>query len=165
MTPAQAASEAGREGRVREAWQVEEEDRSPPSSGRKKLAWCNKELNGGVEGEEKGVLSLSMQVVNNPQKAIPVSQNTGVSNPASQSTPQRPKLKGVTREKTEPGSLGVETEKVLSIPTALMPAGSEGAGLLAFWMISTLENFKHRKGAFHRADGACSGESRRKELA
>ncbi|XP_021115008.1 coiled-coil domain-containing protein 28A isoform X2 [Heterocephalus glaber] len=42
------------------------------------------------------------QVVNAKKNAIPVSKSTGFSNPASQSTSQRPKLKRVTKEKTKP---------------------------------------------------------------
>ncbi|KAG8510846.1 Coiled-coil domain-containing protein 28A, partial [Galemys pyrenaicus] len=42
------------------------------------------------------------QVVNAKKNAIPVSKSTGFSNPASQSTSQRPKLKRVMKEKTRP---------------------------------------------------------------
>ncbi|KAM6180903.1 coiled-coil domain-containing protein 28A [Erethizon dorsatum] len=42
------------------------------------------------------------QVVNAKKNAIPVSKSTGFSNPTSQSTSQRPKLKRVTKEKTKP---------------------------------------------------------------
>ncbi|XP_013372149.1 PREDICTED: coiled-coil domain-containing protein 28A isoform X2 [Chinchilla lanigera] len=42
------------------------------------------------------------QVVNAKKNAIPVSKSTGFSNPAAQSTSQRPKLKRVTKEKAKP---------------------------------------------------------------
>ncbi|XP_077632290.1 coiled-coil domain-containing protein 28A [Crocuta crocuta] len=50
----------------------------------------------------KSFSAHSTQVVNAKKNAIPVSKSTGFSNPASQSTSQRPKLKRVMKEKTRP---------------------------------------------------------------
>ncbi|XP_057383872.1 coiled-coil domain-containing protein 28A isoform X2 [Balaenoptera acutorostrata] len=50
----------------------------------------------------KSFSAHSTQVVNAKKNAIPVSKSTGFSNPASQSTSQRPKLKRVMKEKTKP---------------------------------------------------------------
>ncbi|ELW64178.1 Epithelial cell-transforming sequence 2 oncogene-like protein [Tupaia chinensis] len=50
----------------------------------------------------KSFSAHSSQVVNAKKNAIPVSKSTGFSNPASQSTSQRPKLKRVMKEKTKP---------------------------------------------------------------
>ncbi|KAI5193936.1 Coiled-Coil Domain-Containing Protein 28A [Manis pentadactyla] len=69
--------------------------------------WCNKELNTMEERKvkrrsPKSFNAHSTQVVNAKKNAIPVSKSTGFSNPASQSTSQRPKLKRVVKEKTKP---------------------------------------------------------------
>ncbi|KAG5205636.1 hypothetical protein JEQ12_018886 [Ovis aries] len=50
----------------------------------------------------KSFSAHSTQVVNTKKNAIPVSKSTGFSNPASQSTSQRPKLKRVSKEKARP---------------------------------------------------------------
>ncbi|XP_030882157.1 coiled-coil domain-containing protein 28A isoform X2 [Leptonychotes weddellii] len=50
----------------------------------------------------KSFSAHSTQVVNAKKNSIPVSKSTGFSNPASQSTSQRPKLKRVMKEKTRP---------------------------------------------------------------
>uniref|UniRef100_A0A8D1KMD7 Coiled-coil domain containing 28A n=1 Tax=Sus scrofa TaxID=9823 RepID=A0A8D1KMD7_PIG len=50
----------------------------------------------------KSFSAHSTQVVNAKKNAIPVSKSTGFSNPASQSTSQRPKLKRVMKEKAKP---------------------------------------------------------------
>ncbi|XP_060139980.1 coiled-coil domain-containing protein 28A isoform X4 [Globicephala melas] len=50
----------------------------------------------------KSFSAHSTQGVNAKKNAIPVSKSTGFSNPASQSTSQRPKLKRVMKEKTKP---------------------------------------------------------------
>ncbi|XP_059256805.1 coiled-coil domain-containing protein 28A isoform X4 [Mustela nigripes] len=50
----------------------------------------------------KSFSAHSTQVVNAKKNAIPVSKSIGFSNPASQSTSQRPKLKRVMKEKTRP---------------------------------------------------------------
>ncbi|EHH18653.1 hypothetical protein EGK_15302 [Macaca mulatta] len=69
--------------------------------------WCNKELKTMEERKVKRRSPKSFsahctQVVNAKKNAIPVSKSTGFSNPASQSTSQRPKLKRVMKEKTKP---------------------------------------------------------------
>ncbi|XP_055121533.2 coiled-coil domain-containing protein 28A isoform X2 [Symphalangus syndactylus] len=69
--------------------------------------WCNKELKTMEERKVKRRSPKSFsahctQVVNAKRNAIPVSKSTGFSNPASQSTSQRPKLKRVMKEKTKP---------------------------------------------------------------
>ncbi|XP_027628698.1 coiled-coil domain-containing protein 28A isoform X2 [Tupaia chinensis] len=69
--------------------------------------WCNKELKTMEERKAKrrspkSFSAHSSQVVNAKKNAIPVSKSTGFSNPASQSTSQRPKLKRVMKEKTKP---------------------------------------------------------------
>ncbi|KAB0380746.1 hypothetical protein FD755_008530 [Muntiacus reevesi] len=68
---------------------------------------CNKELKTMEERKvkrrsPKSFSAHSTQVVNTKKNAIPVSKSTGFSNPASQSTSQRPKLKRVTKEKAKP---------------------------------------------------------------
>ncbi|XP_034818831.1 coiled-coil domain-containing protein 28A isoform X1 [Pan paniscus] len=69
--------------------------------------WCNKELKTMEERKVKRRSPKSFsahctQVVNAKKNAIPVSKSTGFSNPASQSTSQRPKLKRAMKEKTKP---------------------------------------------------------------
>uniref|UniRef100_M3YTW8 Coiled-coil domain containing 28A n=1 Tax=Mustela putorius furo TaxID=9669 RepID=M3YTW8_MUSPF len=69
--------------------------------------WCSKELRTMEERKvkrrsPKSFSAHSTQVVNAKKNAIPVSKSTGFSNPASQSTSQRPKLKRVMKEKTRP---------------------------------------------------------------
>ncbi|XP_047413062.1 coiled-coil domain-containing protein 28A isoform X1 [Sciurus carolinensis] len=69
--------------------------------------WCSKELKTMEERKvkrrsPKSFSAHSTQVVNAKKNAIPVSKSTGFSNPASQSTSQRPKLKRVMKEKTKP---------------------------------------------------------------
>ncbi|XP_020030078.1 coiled-coil domain-containing protein 28A isoform X2 [Castor canadensis] len=69
--------------------------------------WCNKELKTMEERKvkrrsPKSFSAHSTQVVNAKKNAIPVSKSTGFSNPASQSTSQRPKLKRVVKEKSKP---------------------------------------------------------------
>ncbi|KAF7483810.1 Hypothetical predicted protein [Marmota monax] len=71
--------------------------------------WCNKELKTMEDRKvkrrsPKSFSAHSTQVVNAKKNAIPVSKSTGFSNPASQSTSQRPKLKRVMKEKTKPQS-------------------------------------------------------------
>ncbi|XP_020142814.1 coiled-coil domain-containing protein 28A isoform X1 [Microcebus murinus] len=71
--------------------------------------WCKKDLKTMEERKvkrrsPKSFSAHSTQVVNAKKNAIPVSKSTGFSNPASQSTSQRPKLKRVTKEKTKPQS-------------------------------------------------------------
>nr|XP_014332538.1 PREDICTED: coiled-coil domain-containing protein 28A isoform X1 [Bos mutus] len=68
---------------------------------------CSKELKTMEERKvkrrsPKSFSAHSTQVVNTKKNAIPVSKSTGFSNPASQSTSQRPKLKRVTKEKARP---------------------------------------------------------------
>ncbi|ELK09675.1 Coiled-coil domain-containing protein 28A [Pteropus alecto] len=55
-----------------------------------------------LQVEEEDPDHVLPQVVNAKKNAIPVSKSTGFSNPASQSTSQRPKLKRVMKEKTKP---------------------------------------------------------------
>nr|XP_015102807.1 coiled-coil domain-containing protein 28A isoform X3 [Vicugna pacos] len=88
--------------------QIEEEDPDPllPQVIRS-WPWCNKELKTMEERKvkrrsPKSFSAHSAQVVNAKKNAIPVSKSTGFSNPASQSTSQRPKLKRVMKEKTKP---------------------------------------------------------------
>ncbi|XP_076783051.1 coiled-coil domain-containing protein 28A isoform X2 [Arvicanthis niloticus] len=50
----------------------------------------------------KSFSAHSTQVVNAKKNAIPASKSTGFSNPTSQSTSQRPKLKRVMKEKNKP---------------------------------------------------------------
>ncbi|XP_059256802.1 coiled-coil domain-containing protein 28A isoform X2 [Mustela nigripes] len=69
--------------------------------------WCSKELRTMEERKvkrrsPKSFSAHSTQVVNAKKNAIPVSKSIGFSNPASQSTSQRPKLKRVMKEKTRP---------------------------------------------------------------
>ncbi|XP_045400412.1 coiled-coil domain-containing protein 28A [Lemur catta] len=69
--------------------------------------WCKKDLKTMEERKVKRRSPKSFsahctQVVNAKKNAIPVSKSTGFSNPVSQSTSQRPKLKRVTKEKTKP---------------------------------------------------------------
>ncbi|XP_037376374.1 coiled-coil domain-containing protein 28A [Talpa occidentalis] len=70
-------------------------------------SWSNKEFKTMEERKvkrrsPKSFSAHSTQVVNAKKNAIPVSKSTGFSNPASQSTSQRPKLKRVMKEKTRP---------------------------------------------------------------
>ncbi|XP_062953284.1 coiled-coil domain-containing protein 28A isoform X3 [Cynocephalus volans] len=69
--------------------------------------WCSKKLKAMEERKvkrrsPKSYSAHCTQVVNAKKNAIPVSKSTGFSNPASQSTSQRPKLKRVMKEKTRP---------------------------------------------------------------
>uniref|UniRef100_A0A8C0LFV1 Coiled-coil domain containing 28A n=1 Tax=Canis lupus dingo TaxID=286419 RepID=A0A8C0LFV1_CANLU len=69
--------------------------------------WCNKELRAMEERKvkrrsPKSFSAHSTQIASAKKNAIPVSKSTGFSNPASQSTSQRPKLKRVMKEKTRP---------------------------------------------------------------
>ncbi|XP_010624890.1 coiled-coil domain-containing protein 28A isoform X1 [Fukomys damarensis] len=75
----------------------------------RRCPWCSssKELRTMEERKVKRRSPKSFsahptQVVNAKKNAIPVSKSTGFSNPASQSTSQRPKLKRVAKEKTKP---------------------------------------------------------------
>ncbi|XP_058526445.1 coiled-coil domain-containing protein 28A isoform X1 [Ochotona princeps] len=52
----------------------------------------------------KSFSAHSTQVVSAKKNALPVSKSTGFSNPATQSTSQRPKLKRVMKEKAKPQS-------------------------------------------------------------
>ncbi|XP_066866997.1 coiled-coil domain-containing protein 28A isoform X2 [Kogia breviceps] len=114
VTPAQAAAVASAAAAAAVAseasgsLQVEEEDRDPllPQVIRS-WPWCSKELKRMEERKvkrksPKSFSAHSTQVVNAKKNAIPVSKSTGFSNPASQSTSQRPKLKRVTKEKAKP---------------------------------------------------------------
>lgn len=69
--------------------------------------WCSKELKTMEERKvkrrsPKSFSAHSTQVTNAKKNAIPVSKSTGFSNPATQSTSQRPKLKRVMKEKAKP---------------------------------------------------------------
>ncbi|CAD7675168.1 unnamed protein product [Nyctereutes procyonoides] len=88
--------------------QVEEENPHPllPQVIRS-WPWCNKELRTMEERKvkrrsPKSFSAHSTQIASAKKNAIPVSKSTGFSNPASQSTSQRPKLKRVMKEKTRP---------------------------------------------------------------
>nr|XP_023409750.1 LOW QUALITY PROTEIN: coiled-coil domain-containing protein 28A [Loxodonta africana] len=70
-------------------------------------SWCHSELKTMEERKvkrrsPKSFSAHSTQVVNAKKNAIPVSKSTGFSNPATQSTSQRPKLKRVMKDKTRP---------------------------------------------------------------
>ncbi|KAF5920082.1 hypothetical protein HPG69_014450, partial [Diceros bicornis minor] len=104
--PAAAAAAVASE--ARGSLPVEEEDPDPllPQVIRS-WPWCNKDLKTMEERKvkrrsPKSFSAHSTQVVNAKKNAIPVSKSTGFSNPASQSTSQRPKLKRVVKEKTRP---------------------------------------------------------------
>lgn len=114
MTPAQAAAVGSAAAaavvtsETPRSLQVEEED---PDSLLPQVIiswlWCDKELNTMEERKvkrrsPKSFNAHSTQAVNAKKNAIPVSKSTGFSNPASQSTSQRPKLKRVVKEKTKP---------------------------------------------------------------
>ncbi|KAM9059749.1 coiled-coil domain-containing protein 28A isoform 1-T1 [Megaptera novaeangliae] len=114
VTPAQAAAVASAAAAAAVAseapgsLQVVEEDPDPllPQVIRS-WPWCSKELKTMEERKvkrrsPKSFSAHSTQVVNAKKNAIPVSKSTGFSNPASQSTSQRPKLKRVMKEKTKP---------------------------------------------------------------
>ncbi|XP_029414007.1 coiled-coil domain-containing protein 28A isoform X1 [Nannospalax galili] len=62
----------------------------------------------------KSFSAHSTQVVNAKRNAIPASKSTGFSNPTSQSTSQRPKLKRVIKEKSK--AQGGEGKAVQSAP-------------------------------------------------
>ncbi|XP_032959098.1 coiled-coil domain-containing protein 28A isoform X2 [Rhinolophus ferrumequinum] len=126
VTPARAAAGASAAAAkvvasgTPESSQIEEEDpalllpqviRSWP--------WCNKKLQTMEERKvkrrsPKSFSAHSTQVGNAKKNAIPVSKSTGFSNPASQSTSQRPKLKRVMKEKTK--SHGGEGKGAQSTP-------------------------------------------------
>ncbi|XP_019503677.1 PREDICTED: coiled-coil domain-containing protein 28A [Hipposideros armiger] len=110
VTPAQAAAgvlAAAVEAVVSEtpeSLQFEKEDFLPQVI--RSWPWCSKELKTMEERKAKrrspkSFSAHSTQVANAKKNAIPVSKSTGFSNPASQSTSQRPKLKRVMKEKTK----------------------------------------------------------------
>ncbi|KAK2503217.1 hypothetical protein MC885_021127, partial [Smutsia gigantea] len=106
VTPAQAAAVASA---AAAAAVTSEAPRSDPLLPQVIVSWlwCNKELNTMEERKvkrrsPKSFSAHSTQIINAKKSAIPVSKSTGFSNPASQSTSQRPKLKRVVKEKTKP---------------------------------------------------------------
>uniref|UniRef100_F6SL76 Coiled-coil domain containing 28A n=2 Tax=Monodelphis domestica TaxID=13616 RepID=F6SL76_MONDO len=73
----------------------------------KNWSWCSKEYKTMEERKikrrsPKSFSSHSTQLVNSKKNSMPVSKSTGFSNPTSQSTSQRPKLKRGMKEKARP---------------------------------------------------------------
>lgn len=133
-----------------EAWQVEEEDQSPPSPGCKKLAWCNKELK---TMEEWKVRSPVFQCPRYASCQCPPKGHSSESKHRClkssitvNSTATKAKRRDERKDRVSKSRGGAETEKVLSVPSG----GGRAAGLVDDFHSGKLPAAE---------DGACSGKA------